>query len=105
MKFLTRLFGAWLLLACASVVWAPPAGPKIERVDVKYAGPAAVSEPFIRANIRTKAGDTYFPTATEDDIHALYATGQFMNIHATLDPGDGGGVILTYVVQARPRLT
>jgi outer membrane protein insertion porin family len=105
MKFLTRLFGAWLLLACASAVWAQPAGPKIDRVDVKYVGPASVSEQFVRANIRIKAGDTYFPASTEDDIHALYATGQFYNIHATVDPADDGGVILTYHVQARLRLT
>jgi outer membrane protein insertion porin family len=105
MKLITRLFGAWLLLAWASAVWAQPAGPKIDRVDVKYAGPASVSEQFVRANIRLKAGDTYFPAATEDDIHALYATGQFYNIHATVDPADDGGVILTYHVQGRLRLT
>ena len=105
MKFLTRLFGAWLLLACASVVWAQPAGPKIDRVDVQFVGPASVSEPFVRANIRLKAGDTYFPASTEDDIHALYATGQFYNIHATVVQADDGGVILTYHVQARLRLT
>ncbi len=105
MKYIFRLFGAWLLLACAPVLWAQPTGPKIDRVDVKYVGPASVSEQFVRANIRTKAGDTYFPAATEDDIHALYTTGQFYNIRATLDQGDSGGVILTYTVQARPRLT
>jgi outer membrane protein insertion porin family len=105
MKFFPRLFGTWLLLGCASVVWAQPLGPKIDRVDVKYVGPASVSEAFVRSNIRLKAGDTYFPTATEDDIHALYATGQFYNIRTTLDGGDGGGVILTYLVQVRPRLT
>ncbi|MFZ0828065.1 MAG: outer membrane protein assembly factor BamA [Verrucomicrobiia bacterium] len=105
MKYFSRLFGAWLLLACASVAWSQPAGPKIERLDVKYVGPASVSEPYVRANIRLKAGDTYFPAATEDDIHSLYATGQFYNIRVTVDPGDAGGVILTYLVQARPRLT
>ncbi len=75
------------MLACASVAWAQPAGPKIERVDIKYVGPASVSEQFIRANIRLKAGDTYFPAATEDDIHALYATGQFYNIRVTAGSG------------------
>ncbi len=77
MKLFTRFFGAWLLLACAAGVWAQPLGPKIERVDVKYIGPATVSEQFIRSNLRLKAGDAYFPTATSDDIHSLYATGQF----------------------------
>src|ERR1017187_8330424 len=105
MKLFSRLFGIGLLLGCASVAWAQPAGPKIDRVDVKYIGPASVSEQFVRSNIRLKAGDIYLPIATEDDIHALYATGQFYNIRVTADPADDGGVVLTYLVQARPRLT
>jgi outer membrane protein insertion porin family len=105
MKLFFRLFGVWLLLGCTLVVWAQPAGPKIDRVDVKYIGPASVSEQFVRSNLRLKAGDIYLPMATEDDIHALYATGQFYNIRVTAEPADDGGVVLTYVVQARPRLT
>jgi outer membrane protein insertion porin family len=105
MKLFSRLFGIWLLLGCASAVWAQPTGPKIDRVDVKFIGPASVSEPFVRSNVRLKAGDTYFPAATQDDIRALYATGQFYNIRVTAEPADDGGMVLTYVVQARPRLT
>ena len=87
MKLFFRLFGVWLLLGCASAVWAQPAGPKIDRVDMKYVGPASVSEQFIRSNIRLKAGDIYLPAATQDDIQSLYATGQFYNIRVTVDPG------------------
>jgi len=105
MKLFFRLFGVWLLFGCASAVWAQPTGPKIDRVDVKFVGPASVSEQFVRSNIRLKAGGIYFPAATQDDIQALYATGQFYNIRVTADPGDGGGVRLTYLVQVRPRLT
>jgi outer membrane protein insertion porin family len=105
MKLFSRLVGVWLLFGCASVVWAQPAGPKIDRVDVKFVGPASVSEPFVRSNIRLKAGGIYFPAATQDDIQALYATGQFYNVRVTADPGDSGGVRLTYLVQVRPRLT
>jgi outer membrane protein insertion porin family len=81
------------------------AGTKIDRVDIKYAGPATVSEQFIRSNIRTKAGDIYRPNATQDDIKALYTTGQFYNIRVTLDQAADGGVVLTYIVQVNPRLT
>ena len=105
MKLYFRLFGIWLLLGGAAAVWAQPAGPKIDRVDVKFVGPASVSEPFVRSNIRLKAGGIYFPAATQDDIQALYATGQFYNVRVTADPGDSGGVVLTYLVQVRPRLT
>src|SRR4029077_15023925 len=99
------LFGAWLLFACAWAVWAQPSGPKIDRVDVKYIGPASVSEQLIRSNIRTKAGSIYFPGSTSDDIHTLYATGQFFNIRTTVDQAEDGGGNLTFLVQARPRLT
>ncbi len=105
MKLFFRLFGVWLLFGCASAVWAQPTGPKIDRVDVKFVGPASVSEQFVRSNIRLKAGGIYFPAATQDDIRALYATGQFYDIRVTADPGDSGGVRLTYLVQVRPRLT
>ncbi len=105
MKFFLRLFGIWLLLGCASAAWSQTTGPKIDRLDVKFVGPASVSEPFIRANIRLKAGDIYRPNNTEDDVHSLYATGQFYNIRVTVDPAEDGGVILTYIVQVRPRIT
>ena len=105
MKFFLRLFGIWLLLGCASAAWSQTTGPKIDRVDIKFVGPASVSEPFVRANIRLKAGDIYRPNNTEDDVHALYATGQFYNIRVTVDPAEDGGVILTYIVQVRPRIS
>ena len=105
MKLFFRLFGIWLLLGCAQIVWAQAAGPKIERVDIKFVGPASISEQFIRANIRVKTGDVYFPTATQDDVRSLYSTGQFYNIRVTADRADDGGINLTFIVQAYPRIT
>jgi outer membrane protein insertion porin family len=105
MKLFFRLLGAWLLFGCAFVAWSQTAGTKIDRVDIKYAGPATVSEQFIRSHIRTKAGDIYRANVTEEDIKALFTTEQFYNIRITLDPADDGGVVLTYVVQVNPRLT
>src|SRR5471032_3507217 len=106
MKLFFRLLGIWLLLGCCvQVVWSQAAGPKIDRVDVKFVGPDSVSEQFIRSNVRAKAGDIYRPNSTQDDIHTLYGTGQFYNIRASVDQADDGGVVLTFIVQARPRLT
>ena len=105
MKLFFRLFGVWLLLACAQVVWSQTTGPKIDRVDIKFVGPPSISEQFIRANIRAKAGDYYLPNTTQDDIHSLYSTGQFYDIRVSIDQADDGGVILTYIVEARPRIT
>ncbi|MGP8021515.1 MAG: outer membrane protein assembly factor BamA [Limisphaerales bacterium] len=86
-------------------MWSQTAGLKIDRVDIKYVGPASVSEQFIRSNIRFKAGDFYNASASEADIRNLYSTGQFYNIRVSLDQASDGGVVLTYIVQARPRLT
>ncbi len=105
MKLFFRLFGICLLLGCAPAVWSQTAGLKIDRVDIKYVGPASVSEQFIRSNIRFKAGDSYNASASEADIRNLYSTGQFYNIRVGLDQAGDGGVVLTYIVQARPRLT
>jgi len=105
MKLLFRLFGIWLLLGCGPLLWAQAAaGPKIDRVDIKYVGPASISEQFIRSNIRLKPGGFYTADASAADIRNLYATGQFYNIRVSLDQASDGGVNVTYIVQARPRL-
>jgi len=104
MRLIFRLFGICLLLGCAPVVWGQAAGLKIDRVDIKYVGPASVSEQFIRSHIRLKAGDIYQGNATESDIRDLYDTGQFYNIRIGLDQASDGGLVVTYIVQARPRL-
>jgi outer membrane protein insertion porin family len=106
MKLFSRAFAIWLLLlGCTQAVWSQTAGPKIERVDIKFVGPASISEQFIRANIRVKAGDVYFPTSTQEDVRSLYSTGQFYNIRVTTDQATDGGMILTFHVQAYPRIT
>ena len=38
-------------------------------------------------------------------MHSLYGTGQFYNIRVSVDQADDGGVVLTYIVQVRPRIT
>jgi len=105
MKSLCRLLGASLLLGCATTAWAQTEGPKIDRVDIKFVGPAAVSEQFVRSNIRLKPGDFYHVNLTQDDVHTLYGTGQFYNVRISTDMADDGGVVLTYTVQVRPRVT
>ena len=94
-----------MVLGCATAAWAQSTGPKIDRVDVKFVGPASVSEEFIRSNIKLKAGASYLPGLTQDDVHLLYGTGQFYNIRVSVDQADDGGVVLTYIVQVRPRIT
>src|SRR5882762_7632021 len=84
--------GGTLLLAaiCAGLFafWPGPArvqfsAPKVTKVQIKHVGPAAVSDEFIRGNIRVKPGDPYLPPAMDDDVHNLYATGFFYDIRVT----------------------
>jgi outer membrane protein insertion porin family len=105
MKSFIKPLGVSVVLGCATAALAQNAGPKIDRVDVKFIGPASVSEEFIRANIKLKAGINYQPGLTQDDVHLLYATGQFYDIRVKVEQADDGGVVLTYVVQVRPRVT
>jgi outer membrane protein insertion porin family len=105
MKLFYRLLLAWLLLGVTQAVWSQTPGAKVDRVDIKFVGPATVSEQFIRVNIRVKPGDLYRPSATQDDVRSLYGTGQFYNIRVSADQSTNGGVALTYIVQARPRVT
>ncbi|HUC86195.1 MAG TPA: outer membrane protein assembly factor BamA [Candidatus Acidoferrales bacterium] len=105
MKSIIKPLGVSLVLGCATVALAQSAGPKIDRVDVKFVGPASVSEEFVRANLRLRPGATYQPLLTQDDVHSLYATGQFYNIRVQVEQANDGGVVLTYVVQVRPRIT
>src|SRR5882762_6612821 len=104
MKLFYRLLLAMLLLGGAPALRAQSAGATIDRVDIKFVGPATVSDQFIRVNIRVKAGDIYRPSATQDDVRSLYGTGQFYNIRVSLE-STNAGVALTYIVQARPRVT
>src|SRR6478735_6137445 len=103
-----RLCGLLLLAAFLPSAWAQVSGPpplgKIQRIDIRHVGPAKVSDEYIRAHIRIKPGDDYLPAALDDDIHSLYATGFFYNIQARRKE-EGGGLVLTYVVQEKPRLT
>ena len=105
MKLFLRLFGIWLLLGCAPVAWSQTTGPKIDRVDIKYVGPASVSEQFIRANIRLKAGDIYRARQHGGRRSQPLCHGTILQHPRTVDQADDGGVMLTYIVQVRPRIT
>ncbi len=108
MNRLLRLCGLYALLAAlcgtASGQFAPLAPLKVSRIVVTNIGPPAASDELIRANIRVKAGDPYRPAAVDDDVRNLYATGFFYNIRISRDRVDDG-MVLTYIVQGKPRLT
>lgn len=88
--------------------------PRIDKVIIKHVGPPAVSDDLIRANIRTKSGDSYTRVAVDDDVRNLYGTGYFYNVRVSEEvtaaesvAGDTvpKTIALTYIVQGKPVLT
>lgn len=100
----TWLLALVLLLIHCLPVPAQFAAAKVARIEVRHIGPQAASEALIRANIRVKSGDPYLRQAVDDDVRNLYATGFFYNIQVS-DEMTADGVVLTYSVQGKPRLT
>ena len=97
---------AWLLilLAWLPLAWGQFAPLKIIRIDIKHVGPPATSDELIRSNLRVKVGDPYLRATIDDDVRNLYGTGFFYNIQVLAD-NTADGVVLTYKVQGKPRLT
>ena len=99
-----RVAGLFLLFSCLSAGWAQFAPLKIYRIEIKHIGPPAASDELIRSNLRVKVGDPYLRATVDDDVRNLYATGFFYNIQVDAD-NTPDGVVLTYKVQGKPRLT
>ena len=104
MRSLIRLCALFLFFAWLPAGWAQLAPGKVVRIDIKHIGPPATSDELIRSNLRVKVGDLYLRAAVDDDVRTLYATGFFYNIQVMADDTTGG-IILTYKVQGKPRLT
>jgi outer membrane protein insertion porin family len=104
MKLVLRLCGLSLLLVWLPLIWAQPSSLKVARVNIKQVGPPAASDELIRANIRVKPGDIYLPTTVDDDVRNLYATGFFYNIQVGASNATDG-LVLTYTLMGKPRLT
>ncbi len=105
MKLLFHLCGVLLVLAWLPDAVAQLSPPKVTRIEVKHVERVpAVSDDLIRANIRVKPGDPYRTGAVDDDVRNLYDTGLFYNIRVT-DETTSEGVVVTYILQGKPRLT
>jgi outer membrane protein insertion porin family len=96
--------GLLLLFFCLPAARGQLASERIAAIEVTNIGPEVASSALVRANIHVKVGDVYKRNALDDDIHNLYATGLFANI-AIQDRQTDDGVVLTYVLAGKPRLT
>lgn len=75
-------------------------GIPIKSIQVVYNGPETISRERILAQMRTKVGDSYSNGVVEQDIRALYATGQVQNVRI-FGEQEGEGVNVTVAVQTR----
>jgi outer membrane protein insertion porin family len=98
------LFVGALLLAWIPVLHAQFAAPRIHSILIRHVGPPAVSDDFIRANIRAKPGEVFSRPVVDEDIKNLYGTGYFFKIEAG-EENTPDGLDVTYVVQGKPILT
>src|SRR5580692_11095145 len=93
-----------LVLAGLSVAHAQTFAPRVHKIIIHHIGPPAVSDDFIRANIRTKEGEPFARATVDEDIKNLYATGYFFKIQVG-EESSPDGLDLTYAVQSKPILT
>ncbi|MDQ6765571.1 MAG: outer membrane protein assembly factor BamA [Verrucomicrobiota bacterium] len=85
-------------MIAASVALAE--GVKIKSIEVQYTGPETISKARILAQIRTAVGQDYSDAIVEQDIRALYNTGQIQNVRIFAQPS-GEGVKVIVAVQTR----
>jgi outer membrane protein insertion porin family len=97
-KFGVCLLG-FLLLGVAGYAQTP-AGPTIERVDIR--GNRRIPEDTIRASIiQTRAGEPFDDARVEFDLRSLYRTNYFENLEIQEKDGDIGKII-TFIVKEKP---
>src|SRR5256884_1973386 len=77
--------------------------PIIRSIDVQYTGPATISRERVLAQMRTKVGLPYSEVVAEEDIRAIYNTGQVQNVRIFGQP-EGDGVKVIVAVQTRTML-
>ena len=100
--------GATIALIARAQSPSPPdaahqAAPIIRSIDVQYTGPATISRERVLAQMRTKVGLPYSEIVAEEDIRAIYNTGQVQNVRIFGQP-EGDGVKVIVAVQTRTML-
>lgn len=97
------------LLAGLAIFWASPTesraqaqmeGKTIKSIDVEYVGNQTVSPDRVRSHMSSQVGDKLSAAKIDEDVKALYESGDVENVRILSDHA-AGGVALTVVVQGR----
>ena len=74
--------------------------PIIKSIEIQYVGPQTLSREKILSQMRSKTGQPYSESLVEQDIKALYRTGQVQNVRI-FGQAAGEGVKVMVVLQTR----
>src|SRR3984893_14427884 len=78
----------------------PQHPPIIKSIEIQYVGPQTLSREKVISQMRTKTGQPYSESLVEQDIKALYRTGQVQNVRI-FGQAEGEGVKVMVVLQTR----
>ena len=79
------------------------AGLVVRSIEIRFAGPRTTEDSVIMANMRTKVGEPFTQTQSEDDVRALYATSKFSNVRI-FEERVADGVKVIVLVQGKSKL-
>ena len=96
-------FQRWAMAALFLCLAAPAPAEKIHEIKVRRAGGGLVEEAAVMGFVSLKPGDELSRNALSRDVRALEESGRFAFVSTEVDPGPDG-LILTYVVQSKPRV-
>lgn len=81
----------------------PAAQKRVKSVDVRFTGSSTVDKARITSNMRLKPGEVWTREKEEDDLRALFNSGDLLNVSIdSIDGPDGVSVIVTG--EARPAM-
>ncbi|MEN9285655.1 MAG: outer membrane protein assembly factor BamA [Verrucomicrobiota bacterium] len=81
----------------------PAAQKRVKSVDVRFTGSSSVDKARITSNMRLKPGEVWTREKEEDDLRALFNSGDLLNVSIdSIDGPDGVSVIVTG--EARPAM-
>ena len=79
------------------------AGPVVRSIEIRFKGEATIDRERILSNMRLKTGEVYTKEKEEEDIRALYNTGDLLDVQIASAPV-AGGIKLTVTAEARAGL-
>ena len=110
LRFLARVF---LVVATGVIFFSqrtqaqtpgnPPVALVVKEIEVKFVGPTTLSRERVLDNLATKVGQPFNDRLVEEDVKALYATGQVSNARIFAEPMTDG-LKVTVLLQGREKI-